>query len=262
MEQDPADEPAEDLRSRIDRERAKLIEAGEITPLAHPSVPSREDYEFDLPIGWVWCRFGSLILASESGWSPRTENFAREGEAWGVLKVSAVSWDRFDPTANKQVLKGTEPRLQAQVHKGDFLISRANTADLIARAVVVDYEPTNLMMSDKIVRLRVSANCDHRFVWMVNNYADYARAYYARKATGVSASMKNVSREVILDLPIPLPPLAEQHRIVAKVDALMALCDRLEAALASADATRRRLLEALLRDALAPAAARELEAAE
>ena len=54
-------------------------------------------------------------------------------------------------------------------------------------------------------------------------------------------------------LPIPLPPLAEQHRIVAKVDALMKLCDQLESALTTADTTRRRLLETLLHEALAPA---------
>ena len=52
---------------------------------------------------------------------------------------------------------------------------------------------------------------------------------------------------------IPLPPLAEQRRIVAKVDALMALCDRLEASLAAADETRHRLLDALLAEALSPA---------
>jgi type I restriction enzyme S subunit len=62
-------------------------------------------------------------------------------------------------------------------------------------------------------------------------------------------------------IPVALPPLAEQHRIVAGVDALMALCDELEASLAAADTTRRRLLEALLHEALAPAK-RELAAAE
>ncbi len=61
---------------------------------------------------------------------------------------------------------------------------------------------------------------------------------------------------------IPLPPLAEQHRIVAKVDALMAFCDRLEASLTATVATRRRLLDALLAEALAPDAERVLEAAE
>jgi type I restriction enzyme S subunit len=61
---------------------------------------------------------------------------------------------------------------------------------------------------------------------------------------------------------VALPPIAEQHRIVAKIDALMALCDRLEASLTTTAATRRRLLDALLAEALAPADTRELEAAE
>jgi type I restriction enzyme S subunit len=148
------------------------------------------------------------------------------------------------------------------VKQGDFLISRANTAELIARAVIVDEQPVKLMMSDKIVRLLLSKNCNHRFVWIVNNYADFARAHYVERASGVSPSMKNVSRDVILSLPFPLPPLAEQHRIVAKVDALMGLCDRLEESLTATAATRRRLLDALLTEALAPAEDRELEAAE
>lgn len=66
----------------------------------------------------------------------------------------------------------------------------------------------------------------------------------------------------IQSLLIPLPPLAEQRRIVAKVDALMALCGRLEASLTTAGATRRRLLGVLLAEALAPGEAREMDAAE
>jgi type I restriction enzyme S subunit len=83
-----------------------------------------------------------------------------------------------------------------------------------------------------------------------NNHSTFSRSYYADRATGVSPSMKNVTRDVILDLPIPLPPLAEQHRIVAKVDELMALCDQLEQQLSQADQQRRRLLEAVLAEAL------------
>ena len=72
----------------------------------------------------------------------------------------------------------------------------------------------------------------------------------------------NISLTDTRNFLIPLPPLAEQHRIVAKVDALMALCDRLEAALTTADTTRARLLEALLHEALAPSETLALEAAE
>ncbi|WP_071675983.1 restriction endonuclease subunit S [Nioella nitratireducens] len=261
VEQNAADEPASALLKRIVAEREKLLRAKEIR--RQKPVPPVEITEapFSIPDGWEWCRLGSLVLDSDAGWSPRTENHARVGDAWGVLKVSAVSWDQFDPDANKQVLPGTQPRLQAQVRKGDFLISRANTAELVARAVLVLEEPPRLMMSDKIVRLRLATECVHRFAWLINNYSDYGRDYYAANATGVSPSMKNVSRAVILNLPTPLPPLVEQHRIVAKVDALMALCDRLEAALTTTDDTRARLLEALLHEALETASV-TLEAAE
>ena len=60
----------------------------------------------------------------------------------------------------------------------------------------------------------------------------------------------NISLTDTRNFLIPLPPLAEQHRIIAKVDELMALCDRLEASLTTGDETRGRLLEAVLHEAL------------
>jgi type I restriction enzyme S subunit len=250
--QDPNDEPASELLKRIAKE----------IPASKARDPKAEPPPSNAPRGWVWTHLGRLVAHSDAGWSPKTRDLPRSGDEWGILKVSAVSWDKFRAWENKQVLPGTQPRLQAEVKQGDFLISRANTAELIARAVLVDEPPFKLMMSDKIVRLRLSADINHRFVWIVNNYADFAREHYVRHASGVSPSMKNVSRDVILSLPFPLPPLAEQHRIVAKVDVLMALCDRLETSLTAAADIRRRLLDALLAEALAPVDARELEAAE
>jgi type I restriction enzyme S subunit len=253
--QDPNDEPASVLLKRIAEEKAAK---GQIKRNNQDSIDL--DIEpFELPLGWNWIKLGELILHSESGWSPKTENYPRQGEAWGVLKVSAVSWGVFRSWENKQVLPNTEPRLQAQIKHGDFLISRANTAELIARAVIVHEEPYNLMMSDKIVRLTLSDYCDHHFICMLNNNAKFARIHYERNASGVSPSMKNISREVIMNLPIPLPPLAEQKRIVAKVDQLMALCDQLEASLQQAESVQHQLLKAVLQSALEPV--EQLEAA-
>jgi type I restriction enzyme S subunit len=253
--QDPNDEPARVLLERIAEEK---VAKGQIKRNNQDSIDL--DIEpFELPLGWNWIKFGELIIHSESGWSPKTENYPRQGDAWGVLKVSAVSWGVFRAWENKQVLPNTEPRLQAQIKRGDFLISRANTAELIARAVIVHEEPYNLMMSDKIVRLTLSDYCDHYFICMLNNNAKFARIHYERNASGVSPSMKNISREVIMNLPIPLPPLAEQKRIVAKVDQLMALCDQLEASLQQAESIQHQLLKAVLHSALEPV--EQLEAA-
>ena len=66
--------------------------------------------------------------------------------------------------------------------------------------------------------------------------------------------MPKINQGVLKSLPVPIPPLAEQHRIVAKIDALMALCDQLETSLTTTATTRSRLLEALLHEALEPGA--------
>jgi type I restriction enzyme, S subunit len=223
--QDPADESASKLLARISVTNARRQPGSSDNRLVQSAqIP------FRVPSGWAWIPLGHLIVGSDAGWSPKTESFARNNDNWGVLKVSAVSWDSFRPEENKQLLPGVLPRLGAQVHAGDFLISRANTSELVAKAVVVSQAPSNLMLSDKIVRLTLVEEAVPQFLLLVNNHAHYAREYYAREASGASPSMKNVSREVIYRLPVPLPPFDEQHRIVAEVNELMAVCDELEAA--------------------------------
>jgi type I restriction enzyme S subunit len=86
------------------------------------------------------------------------------------------------------------------------------------------------------------------------------QTYFAETTRTLAQPTLNVG--LIEQTPIPLPSLVQQHRIVAKVDALMALCDRLEASLDHTAATRRRLLDALLAEALAPVETGEHEAAE
>lgn len=102
------------------------------------------------------------------------------------------------------------------------------------------------MMSDKIVRFSLSAYVCKNFINIVNG-VPHSRAYYMANASGTSSSMKNVSRETMNLLPVPLPPLAEQHRIVAKIGALMALCDSLDQQIDAAAGKRVELLSALMR---------------
>ncbi len=101
------------------------------------------------------------------------------------------------------------------------------------------------MMSDKIVRFKLSQKIEGDFINSAN-LSRFSREYYASNASGTSSSMKNISREVMNNLPIPLPPIAEQHRIVAKIDRLMGMCDRLEESIEAAKGKQTDLLNALM----------------
>lgn len=192
---------------------------------------------------------GAAAISLATQLTVETVRLARLDE-WGVLKVSAVSWTRFDPQANKALPVGVPPRAEFQVRAGDFLMSRANTAELVGRSVIVSEAPKQLILSDKIVRCSISKLVEKELVNLYNRTST-ARNHYTARASGTSDSMKNISRDVILSVPIPLPPLAEQRRVVAKVEQLMKLCDELEAKLRRAEDRASKLVESVVQEMVA-----------
>ncbi len=243
--QDPQDEPASELLQKIRAKKDKRIAEGKIKR-DKPLPPIAEDEQpFALPDGWEWTRTGHLVNDSEAGWSPTCIGSPRRDGHWGVLKVSAVSWGRFDANANKELPADLAPRPEYEVQDGDFLLSRANTEELVARSVVVGTADPKLMLSDKIIRLEVSSLMNRNFLNLCNN-SSHARMHYIANASGTSSSMKNVSREVVLRTPIPLPPLAEQSRIVTRVAQLRRLCADLRQRLSASQSTQAHLAEALV----------------
>ena len=250
VKQDPNDEPAAKLLARIAKEKAQLIKEGKIKKQKPLPAITEEEKPFELPNGWAWVRFDDTTLSSSAGWSPQCIPTPRVGNNWGVLKVSAVTWGQFNPEENKELPSHLEPRHEHEVQSGDFLISRANTADLVAKAVVVpDLAPKNLMMSDKIIRFKLHESVNGEYLNLMNN-SQVSRDYYNRVAGGTSSSMKNVSREQIRNLVVALPPQEEQQRIVAKVDELMVLCEQLKARLADAQTTQLHLTDAIVEQAV------------
>lgn len=246
--QDPMDEPASALLKKIRLEKDRLIAAGQIKRDKPLAAIAEDEQPFEVPVGWEWVPMGDTVNSSEAGWSPTCIGSPRRTGHWGVLKVSAVSWGTFDANANKELPADLAPRPQYEVQDGDFLLSRANTETLVARSVVVGKTESHLMLSDKIIRLDVSSLMNREFLNLCNN-ADHARSHYVANASGTSSSMKNVSREVVLKAPIPLPPLAEQSRIVTRVAQLRHLCADLRQRLAASQSTQAQLAEALVENA-------------
>jgi type I restriction enzyme S subunit len=244
--QDPSDEPASELLKRIAAEKEQLIKDNKIKKQKPLPEITDEERPFDIPKSWEWCRLDGPSLHSEAGWSPKCHGAAREDDKWGVLKVSAVTWGQFNPEENKELPDYLEPRPEFEVKENDFLISRANTAELVAKSVVVPIGvPTKLMMSDKIIRFVFSESIKPAYFSLVNN-SQWSRDYYAAVAGGTSSSMKNVSRKQIQMLVVAMPSLSEQARIMDKVDKLMVLCDKLKARLNVAQFTQLHLANSLV----------------
>lgn len=194
---------------------------------------SQATADIPLPKGWRWVLLEDLLSDSESGWSPKCDAEPRREGEWGVLKVSAVTWGSFDPSENKRLPISLESKPECEVKPGDFMLSRANTAELVARSVIApDDCPERLLMSDKIVRLKFLDEALKPWVNLVNN-SELARAYYKERATGTSDSMRNVSRQVIHELPVPLPSLNVQRRVLSALSRLLRYCDDLERQAAS-----------------------------
>ena len=204
----------------------------------------------ELPSGWEWCRLGDLELSSEAGWSPKCLDTPRSEDNWGVLKVSAVTWNQYNPMENKELPNSLAPREHLEVQDGDFLISRANTADLVAKAVIVPNDsPTHLMMSDKIIRFRFSDKVSSHYINLFNN-SQFARNYYSQVAGGTSSSMKNVSREQIKNLLICLPPVATQTAIIDIVGCFFDICEQLKQKVQENQITQFQLTDAIVEQAV------------
>ena len=255
--QDPADEPALELLKRITMERAGPQAVRKARRNGEADVSSLRA-DTSLANDWRWTNIEEVALSMRYGTSTKCEYTTPGVPVLRIPNVSGgvVSLDdiKFGP------LTEAENRDLA-LNAGDILMIRSNgSLDIVGRAAVVPPTAAGMAFAGYLVRLRLSlSNIKPEYVWLALNSTD-VRDQIERPIRS-AVGLKNVNLTEFGALTFPLPPLAEQHRIVAKVNALMALCDQLEASLTTGDATRRRLLDALLAEALAPAATDERQAA-
>lgn len=198
-----------------------------------------------LPTRWEWARWEHI-----TDWI--TYGFTRPmpHETTGVPIITGKNVNKgmiIFETADKTSLAAYQALNEKdRPQQGDILVTKDGS---IGRTAIVDAtEPFCINQSVAVLWLR-SSHLDQRFLKLALDCPQTQAALLA-KTEGVA--IKHISVVDLGKMVFPLPPLAEQHRIVAKVDELMALCDQLEAALTLADATRSRLLDTLLHEALAP----------
>jgi type I restriction enzyme S subunit len=200
-----------------------------------------------VPSSWAWATLDDLIgFGPQNGVSPKPTERA---DAPAAITLTATTSGKFLNGYFKRVEASFPPDSEYWLSPGDLLFQRGNTREYVGIAAIYEGPPNALLYPDLMIKVRIKQDVDLRYVHLAAT-APPARDYFSTHATGAQASMPKINHSILRALPIPIPPLAEQKRIVAKVDELMAICDQLEKQLETQQKDSRRLLEALLHEAL------------
>ncbi len=241
--QNPNDEPAAELLKRIESEKARLVKAGVIRRPKVPVLLSGDELPFHLPRAWAWTQIAELGVIS-----PR--NDSRDDHVASFVPMPMIP-------AEYGATNVHEPRQWGEIKKG---YTHFAEGDVGLAKITPCFENGKSIVFRNLTGGIGSGTTELHVVCPIFVDADYIVLFLKTPhfiETGIprmtgTAGQKRVPAEYFANSPFPLPPLAEQHHIVAKVDELMALCDRLKTSLATGDETRRCLFDALLHEALSP----------
>jgi len=189
-------------RARAELERIQVLKVHLRRQALHSCFADLEKHKLPL---------GELLQGIEAGKNMRCVERPPVAGEKGVVKVSAVTWGRFDATQTKTLPNDYLPPTKARIMKGDLLISRANTLELVGAAVIVDVQPDNIFLSDKILRLIVDKNKKSWILWYLRS--PEGRSQIESLATGNQLSMRNISQAALRQIKIPLPeaPIRQQR---------------------------------------------------
>jgi len=201
------------------KEKRQAVISHVVTKGLNPDVNMKDsgvEWLGQVPEHWKCIKIKHITTTFEQGWSPQCDSRPAESHEYGVLKVGCVNGGSFRSSENKALPPELEPRLQYLIQKDDLLISRANTKELVGSASVVNGDYPNLILCDKLYRLRFSKNV---LPEMVSLYLSIGavRKQIELGATGASHSMQNIGQDTIKELYYLLPPYEEALNILESI---------------------------------------------
>ena len=218
VEQRPEEGAGEALYRQIQAEKQKLICEGKIKKEKPLPEIAEDEVPFDIPESWKWVYIGDLF---QHNTGKALNGSARNGTPLEYITTSNVYWNRFE-LSNLKTMHFTENEIEkCTVRKGDLLVLEGGE---IGRAAIWDFD-FPMRIQNHIHRLR-------SFFSLVTEYFYYIFYQYKNNGmiSGKGIAIQGLSANTLHVLKVPLPPLAEQKRIVAKIEELLPLIDRYEKA--------------------------------
>ncbi len=218
--QDANDEPASELLKRIRKEKERLVKEGKLKKKDLESKPIENDeFPFEIPKGWEWVRLKDI---SESILYGVSES-AKVNGRYKLLRITDiqnnnVEWESV-PYTDFDEIKAKNYFLQ----KNDILFAR--TGGTVGKSYLVDDCPEDSIYASYLIRVRLIIQVYSRYI---KSFFE-SPAYWSQVTDNLSGTgQPNCNGEKLSNLLIPLPPLSEQHRIVAKIEELFAQIDKLK----------------------------------
>jgi type I restriction enzyme S subunit len=237
--QDPNDQPASELLKEIEEEKKRLVKEGKIKKSKPLPKIAEEEKEFILPTGWEWSRLHNVLDVRDGTHdSPQDANGT---ETYPLVTSKNFVNGKIDFSSARQISANDHFEIvkRSKVDKLDILFSMIGGN--IGNQVIVEEERD---FSIKNVALFKYYNNQLTYPYFIKRYLEHLANGLQAKAAG--GAQPFVSLGFLRNLVIALPPKEEQHRIVAKIDQLMALCDNLEKQIDNANSKQTNLLNAVM----------------
>ncbi|MBQ7120269.1 MAG: restriction endonuclease subunit S [Oscillospiraceae bacterium] len=231
VEQRPEEGTGEELYQQIQAEKQALIETGEVYREKQLTSIVEDEIPFEIPDSWVWCKLGELTKTITKGSSPKWQGVSYTDKEYGILFITSENVGVEQLLLSKEKYVGSEFNTMhpaSVLQKGDLLTNIVGAS--IGRTAIFDLDVTgaNINQAVCIIRL-VNQDVSEYILKFLNS----TMAVEMMSQKSVDSARANLSLTSVTNLLIPLPPLAEQKRIVAKLEEILPLCERLSSPMIS-----------------------------
>ena len=249
VKQNKKDEPASELLKKIKAEKEKLIAEKKLKKEKELPPIKPEEIPFDIPENWVWCRLGDLgsFRRGPFGSALTKGIFVKEG--YKVYEQRNAIYDNHT-LGEYFVTKEKFEELKAfRIFPKDLIVSCSGAT--LGRIAEIPEDAREGIMNQALMRIKLFNSTIINLYFIRLFRSPFMQKNIFSQAWG-SAIPNMVGLVEIKKILIPLPPLAEQHRIFQKLDELMQYCNALEASIKQSESQNEKLLQQVLREALRP----------
>ena len=221
VEQRPEDGTGEELYQQIQVEKQRLIAEKNIKKEKPLAEISEDEIPFDIPESWKWIRVGE-IFAHNTGkaMNSTAKKVDKPGSVKRFITTSNLYWNSFDFSSVKEMFFSDDELERCTVTKGDLLMCEGGA--YYGRTAIWNYD-YDICFQNHVHRLRPYKAVELRFF--------YHLFYFYKSMNMVNAkgtAMPGLSSQTLHQMVVPFPPFSEQKRIVAKIEELLPLCERLK----------------------------------